>query len=385
MGNQIAGPVGAAILPLLAGGRIGLNSAYVSTSDLTAQLVLNWNPGGPNGNRLVIYNGAAWFAYASSQLSIKATDSAQTGGTITSTTITGLTSTAQLVPGMTLTASTGTGTLAANTVISTIVSATSITVNNAASVNGTLTNLVFKLVASNVYDVILVNDAGTLRMLFSPAWTNDTTPVASLTTQNGITVNSGSWTTGWTNGAATVPTLTGLFMGRIRTTASAGQMEDSVLNRYVASALNPVQRELFTCPGYVNDNATTTWTTTSTTFAEANGGTGSKVSFVTINNNGPYHLFLSVTMNNSGANSTIAGIGIDSASSASVDCFLNSTSALAATCNIGGGKVPVVDGAHFGDFLAAVSGGTGTYYADTSRLGSSADPFVSTLSGWIWG
>jgi len=260
-------------------GRLGLDSNYTSTTDLTAQLALNWNPGGPFGDRLVVFDGTAtWKKFSSGQLTIKATDSAQTGSSISGTTITGLTSTAQLVPGMTLTNSTGTGTLAAGTVISTIVSATSITVNNAASVNGTLTNLTFKLPASTVFDVILVNDAGTLRLLWGPAWSSATARASVLAIQNGINVNSGSWTTGWTNGAATVPTLTGLYLGTVYVGTTAGQLNDSGGSgatgglRFVWNAFNRTPRTLQLNPS----NASTS----SASLAEIGGAGNGRVQYV---------------------------------------------------------------------------------------------------------
>lgn len=263
-------------IPLPVGGRLGLDSNYVSTSDLTAKLVLNWNPGGPFGDRLSVYGSPSWTVFSqSSQLTLKATDSAQTGGSISGTTITGLTSTAQLVPGMTLTNSTGTGTLAAGTVISIIVSATSITVNNAASVNGTLTNLTFKLAASTVYDVILVNDGGTLRLLWGPAWTSTTARASAITTQNGINVNSGAWTTGWTNSAATVPTLVGLLLGTVYVDTTAGQLNDSVTLRGVWNAYNRARRQLYKV------NATSTWNGNgSLTYRAANADTTLRVAVV---------------------------------------------------------------------------------------------------------
>ena len=78
------GGVGTGIpVPLLVGGRLGLDSNYISTSDQTAKLVLNWNSGGNAGDILPIYDGTRWKLFKqSSQLTIKATDSAQTGGSI---------------------------------------------------------------------------------------------------------------------------------------------------------------------------------------------------------------------------------------------------------------------------------------------------------------
>jgi hypothetical protein len=291
---------------LVFGGRLGLDGNYISTSDLTAQLVLNWNPGGPFGDRLAVYDGTRWKKFNSAQLTIKATDSAQTGGTVTGTTITGLTSTAQPVPGMTLTNSTGTGSLNSLTVITAILSATSIQISIAAAVNGTLTNLTFKLAASTLYDVILVNDAGTLRLLWGPAWTNSTTRASALATpQNGINV-SGAWVTGWTNGSATVPTLTGLYLGTVYVGTVAGQLTDSVLNRLACNQFNQVPREVQLNPG--NDSIV------STTLREIIGAGSGRVQFVVgIAGNGVRYAHKWGWSSSASAGFCVVGVGEDSA------------------------------------------------------------------------
>lgn len=240
----------------LMGGRLTLTSGvWLTIVDVTGATVLYYTPGGNatgGHNRCLRSTGATIYPAILTELSLKATDSSQTGGTITGTTITGLTDTSQLARGMTLTNSTGTGTLAAGTVIATIVSATSITVNNAASVNGTLTNLTFKLPASSFpatpscWDVWDVNG----KLQFGNQWTNGTTPADARGTLGGLTVNNAVINSGDSNSIAA---KAGVLIGSVVVTTTAGQLEDSGGagvtqvggKRFVASAYNERQRHLF--------------------------------------------------------------------------------------------------------------------------------------------
>jgi hypothetical protein len=77
------------------------------------------------------------------------------------------------------------------------------------------------------YDVFAYNNAGTLTLELSAAWTNATTRADALTTQDGVTVKSGSTTRRW--------------VGTIRTTGTA-TTEDAERRRFVYNADNRVPR-----------------------------------------------------------------------------------------------------------------------------------------------
>lgn len=73
------------------------------------------------------------------------------------------------------------------------------------------------------------------------------------------------------------------FVGWVRTISNAGtpNFVDSETQRFVINYYNRRDLYLMACPGYVNDNADTTYTeAVSTTWKEVNGGTGSRISFI---------------------------------------------------------------------------------------------------------
>jgi hypothetical protein len=115
----------------------------------------------------------------------------------------------------------GTG-IAANSVIASIDSATQFTMNNNATADGTNT-LTIALPASKNYDLFFLNIAGTVRLVFGPVWTNDTTRATAITQKDGVPVLSGAFVVGGTSYAE------GRLrhVGMVRTTATAGQTEIS--------------------------------------------------------------------------------------------------------------------------------------------------------------
>lgn len=104
------------------------------------------------------------------------------------------------------------------------------------------------ITADKNYDVFLYDNAGTLTLELSAAWTNDTTRADALTTQDGVYVKSGA--------------TTRRYLGTIRTTATT-TTEDSARRRFVWNANNRVLRKL-----RVSD-ATVSWTYATVTWRQA--------------------------------------------------------------------------------------------------------------------
>jgi hypothetical protein len=107
--------------------------------------------------------------------------------------------------------------------------------------------------ANKNYDVWVYSNSGTLT-LDSTVWTNDTTRATSLASQNGILVKSGD--------------ATRRYLGTIRITGTTGQCEDSYQRRFVWNYYNRMRQG----GGTWNTNAT--WTYSTATWRESNGGTG---------------------------------------------------------------------------------------------------------------
>lgn len=202
-------------------------------------------------------------------------------------------------------------------------------------------------------------------------WSSDTARATNVTLTDGLWTKSGD--------------KTRLLVGVSRTTGVSGQTEDSRTSRFVVSVLNPLPRSLRANPGYVDDNASTSYTTTSTTWVEANGGTNNRVNFLTPLVGWPVHLVAHGSAFNSGNFTTCLGFGIDSASTAAFVGHATNGAGLPSCLSAGPTTDHTLFGAHFAALLITVVAGTGTYFADLQRFGGSSDPRETCLEGWILG
>ncbi len=204
------------------------------------------------------------------------------------------------------------------------------------------------------------------------AWTNGTTRATDLATQDGRWIKSGATTRLYRGSFYTTTTTT---------TADAGGTGATGAQRFLFNAYNQVRRSLHACPGYSDGNTSTSYTTTSTTWTQANGGTGAKVEFL-LGLPGHVDATAQTLANNSGANSCLIGLAIDSTSTPTYTAATPNiiTSSYAASAR---GSVPLAAGYHYAAILIAVGGGTGTYLADSARIGASADPYRTGIEGNI--
>lgn len=165
------------------------------------------------------------------------------------------------------------------------------------------------------------------------------------------------------------------FVGWVRLNGSTNFV-DSTTDRLVVNYYNRERKSLLLRPGYNDDNAATTYTTTSTTWTPANGGTGATASYIA-NGEDAIHAHAFSMMSNSNAGvTTRLGIGDNSAANASVSTRMTGTTALACSCAYS--TVPAT-GYRTIALLVSVSANTGTYHADEARNGSAADPAVTAL------
>lgn len=219
------------------------------------------------------------------------------------------------------------------------------------------------LTSGKPYDVFGYISSGSLALELL-VWTDDTTRATAVTLQDGRYCKSGD--------------KTRLLLGTIYTT-STSTTEDSQTNRYVANVYNAVPLRMFSCPAYADNNAVTSYTHTSTTWSEANGGTGSRVNYVL-----PLPAMVSIGVQAVGdpaATFSIgAAVGNDSATSANIELLGVSSTRISASTVARFQKSP---GKHFGALLLRVSSGTGTIYADNNRSGGSSDPALTHIHGEV--
>lgn len=219
-------------------------------------------------------------------------------------------------------------------------------------------------VANTIHDVFCYDNAG-VPTLELTAWTNDTTRATALTRLNGVRVKSG--------------TPTRRYLGSFRTTAVAGQTEDSFAKRYVWNYHNRVLR-----PMRVIDS-TDTWNYTTATWRQANANTANQIDFVI----GIVEDCVSAQVvgmaKNTGANvDMITGIGLDSTSAVASGTLFYSGLSQVANQYVGNGaslKIYPSVGRHFLAWLE-ISNASGT----TTWSGDAGTTTVqSGIHGEIWG
>lgn len=153
------------------------------------------------------------------------------------------------------------------------------------------------LTSGKNYDVFIFDNAGTLTLELSAAWSTDTARTDALTTQDGIYLKSGL-----TNRR---------YLGTIRTTA-ATTTEDSKTKRFVWNMYNQVPRKLRKAePG-------DSWTYASSTYRYINNNTNDPVVRAIVGKTGFCYASIFVDMSISvasvGANAGNVGIGVGAGS-----------------------------------------------------------------------
>lgn len=177
------------------------------------------------------------------------------------------------------------------------------------------------------------------------------------------------------------------FVGYVRTISNGGtpNFADSETQRLVINYYNRRVLRLFTCPAYNNNNAITTYTTTSTTFVAANSGTGSRLEFIA---NGEDAVWYAGNMQSYASNSNvenIVGVGENSTTSAAVARSDQSYTVTAYAVPSVANMTLFSEGYNFLELLIAVGSNTLTVIADYSRRGSSADPYATYLIAELMG
>lgn len=219
------------------------------------------------------------------------------------------------------------------------------------------------LTADKNYDVFLYDNAGTLTLELSAAWTADTLRQDVVSLQNGIEVKSTA--------------TTRRYLGTIRSTGIAST-EDSAAKRFVWNRYNQMPRTLLVREG------TGSWTYTSATVRQANAATGNQVELIVGNPESILDLILVVEgFHNASGISFEVGIGEDSTTGYAATQFPQRLflDGAAASNLISILKKIVGLGYHKYTWLEANSSGTGTatFYGLTGTI------YRSGMSGLIWG
>jgi hypothetical protein len=175
-------------------------------------------------------------------------------------------------------------------------------------------SLALTLTAAKNYDVFLCDNAGTLTLELSAAWTNDTTRADALAVQDGVIVKSGATTRRW--------------LGTIRSSGT-NTTEDSLAKRFVCNAYNRVPRALRRI------DTTTSWTYTTDTWRQARADTANQVEVVCGTADVLVDLYLAARCSNSGTTASLMGaIGLDSTSAPASASVISRVGTLVATATV---------------------------------------------------
>lgn len=204
------------------------------------------------------------------------------------------------------------------------------------------------LTSGKNYDVFIYNNAGTLTLELSAAWSTDTARTDALTLQDGIYVKSGATTRRW--------------LGTVRTTGTT-TIEDSQAKRFVWNAYNQLARSM----DYVTSSD---HTYASATIRAWDGSSNHRIQFVT----GSSIEFL-VDFFGDASSSTTSGVALAGLGLNSTTAFMDSspqrgTSLASSKYTLAGGgsiTVPVAAGFHFVQALEQqITTGTGSF--TTARI-----------------
>jgi hypothetical protein len=223
------------------------------------------------------------------------------------------------------------------------------------------------LTAGLPYDVFAYDVAG-VPALEQLAWTNATTRATAVTFQDGVACKAGD--------------KTRRYLGTFYTTSTT-TTEDSALNRNLANYYNRVGRRLLVNPGYNDNGVADNYSTTSTAWTPANGGTGATGSYVSAlgEDAASFHVTVSAKNVNS-AQFSLGGIGHDSVTTSLVEAIIFGSNL--ATAGAGAVLVPAA-GRHTVTLLVYTTANTATYYADDTRAGGTADPRLTLIDGVVQG
>lgn len=207
-------------------------------------------------------------------------------------------------------------------------------------------------VANQMYDVFASQTAGVVS-LSVVAWTNDTTRATAITLQNGVYVKSGA--------------TTFRYLGSFRTTAVAGQTEDSLAKRLVWNYANRVPRVCRVV------EATNTWTYSTNAYQQANAAVANQLAVVV----GVAEVAIDVEVDamfadGSGAAQCYVGIGENSTTTLKVGAMNSKQNSYAAgslnqvTSTLK--TFPAVGYSFYAWLEASATGGTTTWYGDNGGV-----------------
>lgn len=361
--NKVAWQAPAGGVPEIAvfNGRLTLESGVpVSSTDQTDKTRVYLTP--YNGNRIMLNVDGAWNRYILTEIYVDLTH-AQTGTIVTgSPIITNLSDTYGMAVGDLVESS---GSISALTYIQSIDSPTQITMTANALASGSVTVTVSQ--PENSTCDIFAQRVGANTKLRRVLWTNNFTRATALTTTDGVPTLTGDATMRYVG-----------IVGCNSASGAGGLTSDSLIRRLVGNYYNRVPRKVFTCPGYTDNSAVTSYTESSAVYSPVNGGDGAYIRFASPDNDS---VMLIIKLRATTTGTLRFGVGIDTTSEATnhanVKSDINESSSIFVN--------QVVPGLHTAAFLALRESANATIFSDgdNSLGGLAADPYITYMTGLV--
>lgn len=330
-------------IPWYARGRLTLTSeAPVTTTDTTGSVIY------------LTPTELGWFTEISLDI-----NPVTTGDTVLgSPTLSNIPDTSQLGAGMTIT---GAG-IPALTTISAIVDGTTVTMSANATATAAGVAVTFGIAINEVWDVVVDIQN---RILQPVQWLN----FGAGTSTRNVAV-------GYDRGIPYLSDARYKLLGTFRTSA-ADTIADTITQRFLANVYNRRSRKLFTCPGYTDDNATTTYVLANVVWASLNGGTGSTLEFVSSLFDGDLECYAQMIAANGSGGIVYLGIGVNTTTSPQYSsAYQGQTNA--DTISVSGPFTPP-DGYNYFEICGVRATANATAVADLVRLGATADPYATFI------
>jgi hypothetical protein len=173
------------------------------------------------------------------------------------------------------------------------------------------------------------------------------------------------------------------FVGWIRTNGSTNFI-DSPAQRFVVNYYNRVRKALFTCPGYLNNGSTTSWTYSGTSWQQMNGGTGNLLEFIANGEDGVDVRLQMCACESSTAGSEICGgIGEDSTSVPITMGMFNPNTSTYQFMLHAGRTVTPSEGYHYFSGLVYCNYGPTTITVRADYGNAAGDIYITYLCGTV--
>ncbi len=224
------------------------------------------------------------------------------------------------------------------------------------------------LTSGKNYDVFAYDNGGTLTLELSAAWTNDTTRADALALVDGVRVKSANHTR--------------RFLGTFRTTSTT-TTEDSLTKRLLINYYNRVVARMFSCPGYVDVDSSTTYAAAVVVYTKANGGTGSTLEFLS---NGEDEIDVESVCGgfiptSGGSTALFVGFGVDGVTDVPVATLAQGLTATGFVTAVSPAKkgIQPAEGRHTVDLVFNTNGDTAVIVASESFNGAAHSPATTYI------